>query len=240
MGHPSQKAPHFSSAPGKPMPRRMAVVLFVVVLATVNCLMIAASMRRRARSLATAPVLGDSPTVVREPRSGQQMTLLVAALLRVTVRVLLVLACGLGVASVIFALWAVPHAGTQPPAPAVVLFFGLLPLFGISLLANTVITMGEIPKNQRDPLSMNAALYRRFARRSSRRVKVTLATALALAVPLAATGVLAEAPTGLFGGASLAFYVVTVGMLIALLPAPHPDADETGPSETPRQRLSAP
>ena len=149
------------------------------------------------------------------------MRLLVTALQRITVRVLLVLACGVGTASVIFALWAVPHAGTAPPAAALVLCCGFMPLFGLSLLANTVITMGEIPKDQRDPLSMNAALYRRFARRSSHRVKTILAMALALGLLLAAAGVVTEAPTGLVGGVSLGFSVITVGMLIALLPEPH-------------------
>jgi hypothetical protein len=168
------------------------------------------------------------------------MTLLAVALRTLTVRVLLALACGLGCASVIFALWAVPHAGSQPPAQVFVLSSGFLPLFGISLIANTIITSGEIPKAQRDPLSMNAALYRRFARRSSRLVKTILATALALAVPLAATGVVTEAPTGLIGGVSLVFYVITVAMLVALLPRPHIDATKAGAPETPRQGSSAP
>jgi hypothetical protein len=148
------------------------------------------------------------------------MSLLVAALRTLAVRALLGLACGLGAASVVFAVWAVPHASSQPPAQVLALSSGFFPLFGIALIANTIITMGEIPKAQRDPLSINAALYRRFARRSSRRVKAILATVLALAVPLAATGVIAEAPTGLVGGVSLVFYVITVAMLVALLPEP--------------------
>jgi hypothetical protein len=205
----------------------MAAVLFVAAVAAVNCLLIAALMRRRARSPGHRLLDGEGSSGVLDLHRDRRLSFLLAALGELTVQVLLALACALGVASLIFAVWAVPHAGTQPPALALALSDGLFPLFGISLIANTVITAREIPKDQRDPLSINAALYRRFARRSSRRVKAILATVLALAVPLEATSVVTEAPTGLFGGVILAFYVTTVAMLIALLPEPNLGGGDT-------------
>jgi hypothetical protein len=151
----------------------------------------------------------------------------VAALAKLTVRVLLAVACALGVTSLIFAVWVVTQTGTQFPPLAVVLSIGVLALGWISIIANTVSTTREIPKDQRNPLSMNAALYRRFARRSSRRVRQTLVTVWVLGSALTASGIFTSTPTRLVGGGLLAFYGIIIAMLIALLPEPHASAAET-------------
>lgn len=152
---------------------------------------------------------------------------MVAALTRLTVRVLLATAWALGVTSLIFALWAVAQTGTTLPPVAVVLFVGVLTLGWISIIANTVITSREIPKDQRNPLSMNAALYHRFVRRSSRRVRAILATVWVLGSALTATGIITSTPIRLAGGVLLGFYGVEIALLIALLPEPLTGAEGT-------------
>src|SRR4051794_16266720 len=104
----------------------MGLVLLVVALVSVNGVAIAKFMRRRARSLLTVDG-GGSNGALSPPRA--QMTRLVVALRRLAVRVVLVLACGLGAASVVFVVWAVPHASNELPAQALALSSGVFPLF---------------------------------------------------------------------------------------------------------------
>jgi hypothetical protein len=154
----------------------------------------------------------------------------VAALVRVAIQVMLAIACALGVMSLIFAGWTVTQTGNQLPPVAVVLFFGTLALAWVSILSDTVITTREIPKDQRNPISMNVALYRRFARRSSRQVRAVLATVWVLGLALGATGIATSTPLRLWGGVLLAFYGPIIAGLIALLPDPSVGGDETPPT----------
>ncbi|BEP15052.1 hypothetical protein acdb102_33630 [Acidothermaceae bacterium B102] len=155
---------------------------------------------------------------------------MVAALVRVAVQILLAIACAFGVTSLIFAGWTVTQTGDQLPPVAIVLFVGVLALAWVSILSNTVITTREIPKDQRDPISMNVALYRRFARRSSRKVRAVLATVWVLGSALGATGIATSTPLRLWGGVLLAFYGFNIAGLIALLPDPSLGGDKTPPT----------
>ena len=123
-----------------------------------------------------------------------------AALATLLVRVSLAIACALGATSLIFAVWAVARTGTQFPPLAAALSASVLALAWFSIIANTVISAREIPKDQRNPLSTNAALYRRFARRSSHRVRAILATVSVLGSILGAKGIVTSTPIRLVGG----------------------------------------
>jgi xanthine/uracil permease len=173
--------------------------------------------------MTSAPLSSPAQWIPRHRLQRQES--LVAALARLTVRVLLAVACALGVTSLIFAAWAVTQTGSRFPPLANVLFFGGLALGWVSIIANTVITVREIPKDQRNPLSMNAALYRRFAQRSSRRVRAILATVWVLGSTLGATGIFTSTPTRLLGGGMLGLYGIIVALFIALLPDPHAGGD---------------
>ena len=155
---------------------------------------------------------------------------MVAALVRVAVQLMLAIACALGVTSLIFAGWTVTQTGNQLPPVAIMLLFGTLALGWVSILSNTVITTREIPKDRRNPISMNVALYRRFARRSSRQVQAVLATVWVLGSALGATGIATSTPLRLMGGVLLAFYGFDIAGLIALLPHQSFGGDETPPT----------
>src|ERR1700712_5311811 len=115
----------------------MGVVLLVVAVVAVNGVAITALLRRRARSLPIASVDGGGSIGALAPPRGQ-LILLAAALRTLAIRALLVLTCALGAASVVSAVWAVPHASSQPPAQVLALSFGFLPLFLIAVIANTI------------------------------------------------------------------------------------------------------
>lgn len=155
-----------------------------------------------------------------------------SALVRLTTWALLVVACVLGVASLIFAVWAVPVTGTKLPAPAFALGAAVVALAWISIVANTVITAHEMPTGERDPLAVNAALYKRFVRRSSRGVRAILATVLVLATTLGTVGIATSAPVRLMAGMILSFSVIIIAMLVALLPSRTPASPRHRPCES--------
>ena len=206
----------------------MGVVLLIVAVVALNGVAIATLLRQRARSLPIASIVGGSSNGALGPPRGQ-LILLEAALRTLAIRALLVLACARRSER---GLLRLDGPSRQQPASsggsrAVLRLLAALRDCGHRQHHHHD---GGDPKAERDPLSINAALSRRFARRSSQRVKAILATVLVLAMPLAATGVIAKAPSGLLGGVSLEFYVITVAMLVALLPEPHIGAAKAGTS----------